>query len=66
MHRVDDVRKVHTIVACEERKREENYCDDGEYHDSFVLRVRDDGELVLLNRAELEELGSISIYDTRL
>lgn len=58
--RVDDAAKIHAVVAGEERQREEDYSHDGENHDSFVLRVGNDGEFVLLDRAELEELVCVS------
>jgi len=54
--RSDNVVKVHAVIAGEEGKREKYDSDDGEYHDSFVLRIRDDGEFILFDGAELKEL----------
>lgn len=59
--RIDKVGKVHAVVAGEEGEGEEDDCDDGEDHDGFVLGFGDDGEFVLLDGTELEELG-VSVY----
>ena len=54
--RVDDARQVHAVVGGEEGEGEEDDGDAGEDEDGAVLGVGDDGELVLLDGAELEEL----------
>ena len=53
---VDDTGQVHAVVGGEEGEGEEDDSDAGEDEDGAVLGVGDDGELVLLNGAELEQL----------
>ena len=36
---IDDVLEVHSVVAGEKGKGQEDDCDDGEDHDSLILRV---------------------------
>ena len=53
---IDDAGEVHAVVRSEEGEGEEDDGDAGEDEDGAVLAVRDDGELVLFDGAELEEL----------
>ena len=53
---IDDVGQVHAVVGGEEGEWEEDDGDAGEDEDGAILGVGDDGELVLLDGAELEEL----------
>ena len=53
---IDDVGQVHAVVGGEEGEREEDDGYAGEDEDGAVLGVGDDGELILLDGAELEEL----------
>ncbi len=55
--RRSDTRDIHPVVGREEGKGQEHDGDTREDEDGFVLGVRDDGEFVLLNGAELEELA---------
>ena len=48
--------EVHAEVAREERERQEDDCDGSENEDGLVLAVSHDGEFVLLDGFELEEL----------
>ena len=57
LHRTHNIFQVHTIVAGEERQREENDSDDCEDHNGFTLRFRDDCKLILFDGAELKELN---------
>lgn len=57
--RVDDALEVHAVVGGEEGEGEEDGSDAGEDEDGFVLGVGDDGEFVLFDGAELEELGDV-------
>lgn len=52
----DDSGEVHAVVGCEEGEWQEDDGHAGEDEDGFVLRVGDDGEFVLFDVAELEEL----------
>lgn len=53
---IDDAGEVHAVVGGEEGEREEDDGHAGEDEDGAVLAVGDDGEFVLFDGAELEEL----------
>lgn len=53
---VDDALEVHAEIGSEEGEGEEDDGHAGEDEDGFVLGVGDDGEFVLFDGFELEEL----------
>ena len=55
MARINNIRQIHPIIRGKERQGKENDGDTRENEDSFILAVRDDSKLVLLDGAELEE-----------
>jgi hypothetical protein len=54
--RILDAFEVHSVVTSKEGQGEEDDGDSGKDKNGFVLAIRDDCELVLLNGAKLEEL----------
>lgn len=56
---VNDAGEVHAVVGGEEGEGQEDDRHDGEDEDGFVLAVRDDGQFILFDRAELEKLGTM-------
>jgi len=56
-----DACEVHAVVRSEEREGQKHDGDASEDEDSFVLGVGDDGEFVLLNGAQLEQLEGGSV-----
>jgi hypothetical protein len=53
---IDNPLEVHSIIASEERKGQEDNCDTSEEKNGFVLYVRHNGKLILFNGSKMEKL----------
>lgn len=62
---IDDAGKVHAVVGGEEGEGEEDDGNASEDEDGAILAVGDDGEFVLFDGAELEELAGGLVVITR-
>jgi hypothetical protein len=56
---IDYPLEVHSVIASEEGKGQEDNCDTSEDENGFVLDVRHNGKLILFNGSKLEKLRKV-------